>query len=111
TEPEVDSDGPAARLLPRWVRWLRSPWRVGAIVVGALTVYYLVNLVVVVQAGRDDEAVSVDAIVVLGAAQYDGRPSPQLAARLDHVVTLWNEGLAPHVVVTGGKQPGDRFTE
>ena len=52
-----------------------------------------------------------DAIVVLGAAQYDGRPSPQLAARLDHALDLWNEGLAPTIVVTGGKQPGDRFTE
>ena len=52
-----------------------------------------------------------DAIVVLGAAQYDGRPSPQLAARLDHVVTLYEQGVAPVVVVTGGKQPNDRFTE
>jgi uncharacterized SAM-binding protein YcdF (DUF218 family) len=47
----------------------------------------------------------------MGAAQYDGRPSPQLAARLDHVVTLWPQGLAPVVVVTGGKRPADRFTE
>ena len=47
----------------------------------------------------------------MGAAQYDGRPSPQLAARLDHVVELWDAGLAPLVVVTGGKRPGDRFTE
>ena len=52
-----------------------------------------------------------DAIIVMGAAQYDGRPSPQLAARLDHVVTLWDEGVAPTVVVTGGKRTGDRFTE
>ena len=49
--------------------------------------------------------------MVLGAAQYDGRPSPQLAARLDHAVDLWNEGLAEHVMVTGGKMEGDRFTE
>jgi uncharacterized SAM-binding protein YcdF (DUF218 family) len=61
--------------------------------------------------GRSDEARPVDAIVVMGAAQYDGRPSPQLAARLDHAVDLWSEGLAPIVVVTGGNQPGDRFTE
>ena len=47
----------------------------------------------------------------MGAAQYDGTPSPQLRARLDHVVELWDRGLAPAVVVTGGKQPGDRFTE
>lgn len=61
--------------------------------------------------GRSDSARPTGAIVVMGAAQYDGRPSPQLAARLDHVVELYAKGLAPLVVVTGGKQPGDRFTE
>ena len=61
--------------------------------------------------GRSDQARPVDAIVVMGAAQYDGRPSPQLAARLDHVAELWAEGLAEVMVVTGGNQPGDRFTE
>jgi len=49
--------------------------------------------------------------VVMGAAQYDGRPSPQLQARLDHALELWNQGLSEVVVVTGGKLPGDRFTE
>ncbi len=79
-----------------------------------LLVYYLVSLIQVVVAAHSDDADNVgtvDAIVVLGAAQYDGRPSPQLAARLDHVVDLWSEGIATHVMVTGGKQPGDRFTE
>jgi uncharacterized SAM-binding protein YcdF (DUF218 family) len=76
----------------------------------ALT-YFVVTLYQVWSTGRRDEARPVDAIVVLGAAQYDGRPSPQLAARLDHVIALWPEGLAPIVVVTGGKQPADRFTE
>ena len=52
-----------------------------------------------------------DAIVVLGAAQYDGRPSPVLAARLDHALELYDDGVAPMIVVTGGRQPGDRFTE
>ncbi|MBU3751211.1 MAG: YdcF family protein [Mycobacterium sp.] len=61
--------------------------------------------------GRGDDARTVDAIVVMGAAQYDGRPSKQLQSRLDHVVTLWNAGWAPLVVTTGGSQPGDRFTE
>jgi len=93
-----------------WRTWLR-PRRVAALVAGALVVYYAANVALVYRAGRHDEAAPVDAIVVLGAAQYDGRPSPQLAARLDHTVTLWDAGLAPYVVVTGGKQPGDRFTE
>jgi len=61
--------------------------------------------------GRSHHVGQVDAVVVMGAAQYDGRPSPQLQARLDHVVELWNEGVAPTIIVTGGNQPGDRFTE
>ena len=73
--------------------------------------YYLVSFWQVWSTGRSDEARAVDAIVVMGAAQYDGRPSPQLAARLDHAVNLWNEGRAPRVIVTGGNQEGDRFTE
>lgn len=60
---------------------------------------------------RTDQARPVDAIVILGAAQYNGRPSEVLQARLEQALTLWNEGLAPRIVVTGGKQPGDAFTE
>ena len=71
----------------------------------------MISLWQVWSTGRSDQARPVDAIVVLGAAQYDGRPSPQLAARLDQVVELWPDDLAPLVVVTGGNQPGDRFTE
>lgn len=73
--------------------------------------YLAVSLYQVWSTGRSYQARVVDAIVVLGAAQYDGRPSPQLRARLDEVVRLWPEGHAPLVVVTGGKQPADRFTE
>lgn len=80
-----------------------------------MVLYFMVTFVQVWNTGRDDSFLetrrNVDAIVVLGAAQYDGRPSPQLRARLDHVVTLWNLPVAPVVVVTGGKQTGDRFTE
>lgn len=88
--------------------------RVGltAVALTVLTVvYYTVSLAQVVGAGRSQVTEPVDAIVVLGAAQYDGRPSPQLAARLDHAVELWQQGLAPTIMVTGGKLPGDRFTE
>lgn len=74
-------------------------------------VYYGVTLAQVWTTGRADNRVPVDAIVVMGAAQYDGRPSPQLAARLDHVVEIWPSDIAPLVVVTGGNIPGDRFTE
>jgi uncharacterized SAM-binding protein YcdF (DUF218 family) len=62
-------------------------------------------------AGRRDQARPVAAIVVLGAAQYDGRPSPVLRARLDHAVALFGRGIAPRVIVTGGGRAGDRSTE
>ena len=74
-------------------------------------VYYGVTLYQVHSTGLSDQVRPVDAIVVMGAAQYDGRPSPQLAARLDHAADLWAQGLAEVLVVTGGNQPGDRFTE
>jgi uncharacterized SAM-binding protein YcdF (DUF218 family) len=60
---------------------------------------------------HQDENRSADAIVVLGAAQYDGEPSGVFRARLDQAEYLYMEGLAPTVIVTGGKQAGDRFTE
>ena len=82
-----------------------------AAIVAAVGVYFVVTFVQVWWVGRSDQARAVDAIVVMGAAQYDGRPSPQLAARLDHAADLYRDGVAPLVVVTGGKQPGDRFTE
>src|SRR5262249_37848837 len=61
--------------------------------------------------GQVDEQRPADAIVVMGAAQYDGRPSPIFAARLDHAVSLYRAGIAPTLVVTGGKADGDRTTE
>ena len=73
--------------------------------------YVCLNIVQVWSVGRSSGARQVDAIVVMGVAQYDGRPSPQLQARLDHVLTLWNMGVSKLVVTTGGNQPGDRFTE
>jgi len=63
------------------------------------------------QTSRRDDRRPVQAIVVMGAAQYDGRPSPVFRARLDHARELEQEGVAPLIVVLGGKQEGDRFTE
>ncbi|HEX9045005.1 MAG TPA: YdcF family protein [Candidatus Limnocylindrales bacterium] len=77
----------------------------GAIVLGAYGTYRIWDQ------GAKDERRPAGAIVVLGAAQYDGRPSPVFAARLDHAVALYLSGLAPYLVVTGGKQEGDRTTE
>lgn len=94
-----------------WRRWRRRLIWGCVVTVLASVVYYAITVLQVHATGRSDEARVVDAIVVMGAAQYDGRPSPQLAARLDHAIELWSRGLAPMLVVTGGKQPGDRFTE
>ena len=63
------------------------------------------------ETGNRDDRQTADAIVVLGAAQYDGRPSPVFRARLDHAVDLYEAGIAPYLVVTGGKAQGDRTTE
>jgi uncharacterized SAM-binding protein YcdF (DUF218 family) len=82
---------------------------VGLIALGCI--YASLNLAQVWIVGRSDQSRQVDAVVVLGVAQYDGRPSPQLQARLDHVLTLWEKGLTSLVITTGGNQPGDRFTE
>lgn len=63
------------------------------------------------QQGNTDEQRPADAIVVLGAAQYNGRPSPVLEARISHAVDLYAAGVAPLLIVTGGKAAGDRTTE
>jgi vancomycin permeability regulator SanA len=70
--------------------------------------------IVVWRAAHHDDASQIDradAIVVLGAAQYDGEPSPVFAGRLDHAALLFEQGRADRVFVLGGAQPGDRFTE
>ncbi|HEX5616667.1 MAG TPA: YdcF family protein [Acidimicrobiia bacterium] len=92
-------------------RVVRIALRVLGIVVVAMTVYLLVTFVQVWRAADRDGARPSDAIVVLGAAQYDGVPSPVLRARLDHAVDLYDDDIAPLIVVTGGRREGDRFTE
>ena len=80
--------------------------------VAALAVLYgVITFAQVWYASSQDDARSVDAIVVLGAAQYDGRPSPVLEARLNHALELYERGLAPLIVTTGSNQEGDRFTQ
>src|SRR5204862_5189568 len=77
----------------------------------ALTFGWAAVVVAVALAGAHDEARSSDAIAVLGAAQYNGRPSPVFRARLDHAAALYQRGLAPVVLVTGGVGPGDTVSE
>ena len=80
--------------------------------IGVLTVLYVgVTFVQVWRASARDQAREVGAIVVLGAAQYNGNPSPVFGARLDHAAELYDQGYADIVVVTGGRRVGDASTE
>ena len=81
-----------------------------AVVAGALLVLAYTTWRIWDQGNQDDPRPA-DAIVVLGAAQYNGVPSPIYRARLDHAIDLFEEGLAPALVMTGGKLPGDKTTE
>jgi uncharacterized SAM-binding protein YcdF (DUF218 family) len=85
--------------------------RLAAILCGVAAAYLLLTFIQVWQASLRDEARPAQALVVLGAAQYDGTPSPILRARLDHAVDLVEREVAPILVVTGGRRTGDRFTE
>ena len=85
--------------------------KVAAGLLAALVLYLGVTFFQVWRAARDDQARPAEAIVVFGTAQYNGVPSPVLAARLDHAIKLYERDLAPVIVVTGGNQPGDKFTE
>ncbi len=90
---------------------LRPILRGVVILVLAIVVYFVVTGVQVWLTSRQSDPQHADAIVVMGAAQYNGVPSPDLRARLDEALILFRRGLAPLIVVTGYKQPGDHFTE
>ena len=85
--------------------------KVAVALLAAVVLYLSVTFVQVWRAARHDQARLAEAIVVFGTAQYNGVPSPVLAARLDHAIELYKRDLAPVIVVTGGNQPGDQFTE
>ena len=78
---------------------------------GLLFLVWVASLGAVLAWERHDQSRPVGAIVVLGAAQYVGRPSPVLRARLDHAIALWRRGLAPIMIVTGGTGRGDTTSE
>jgi uncharacterized SAM-binding protein YcdF (DUF218 family) len=94
---------------PSWFK-AYGPRLAGTAAAAAVLTYVLSFLIVVV-VSRQDQRRPVDAIVVLGAAQYNGKPSPVLRARLDHALELYRAGLAPTIVVTGGIGEGDRESE
>lgn len=89
----------------------RTLLRLGFLLLAALVAYVGITFAEVWLATRDDDPGRADAVVVLGAAQYNGRPSPVLEARLTHALALYRADVAPLIVVTGGRQRGDTFTE
>jgi uncharacterized SAM-binding protein YcdF (DUF218 family) len=93
------------------LRGRRLGRRIAAIAIVLLLTAWIGIMVAIVLAGRRDEARPAAAIVVLGAAQYVGRPSPVLRARLDHAILLWQHGMAPQVIFTGGRGEGDTTSE
>jgi uncharacterized SAM-binding protein YcdF (DUF218 family) len=95
--------------MPFWTLRRKLVAAVMALVV--LTFGWAAVVVAVALAGAHDQATTADAIAVLGAAQYNGRPSPVFRARLDHAAALYQRGLAPVVLVTGGVGSGDTVSE
>ena len=85
--------------------------RIGRYALLAALLTWGVSAVGVIVLGARDGAEKADAIVVMGAAQYAGRPSPVLKARLDHAMLLWKRGLATRLIVTGGRGSGDTTSE
>jgi len=89
----------------RLLRRLIALLLVAAVVIVGVTAFKIWSV------AREDHRAKVDAIVVLGASQFDGRPSSVFKARLEHAATLLRAGVAPRVITLGGSRPADRFTE
>lgn len=95
----------AGRNSSRWLFWTTL---IAAVVV--LSVFFSLAVTILHDAGKQ-ELHPADAIVVFGAAQYDGRPSPVFRARLDHADELFRKGLATVVITTGGSAADPKFSE
>ena len=95
--------------MPFWT--FRRVFKTAALLVVVLLLGWAAVVLAVAVQGARDQAATADAIVVLGAAQYNGRPSPVFRARLDHAAALYQRGLAPVVLVTGGVGEGEVLSE
>jgi uncharacterized SAM-binding protein YcdF (DUF218 family) len=91
-----------------WLRWVA---RAAAAFLAVILIVVLATAYRVWAVARQDHHPRSDAIVVLGASQFNGRPSAVFRARLDHAVALYQAGVAPRLLTLGGSLPGDRFTE
>lgn len=88
-------------------------WVVRIFVLGValFVIFYVISCIRIVRQSEHDDARRADAIIVFGAAEYDGRPSPVFRARLDHAYTLYQRKLAPIVIVSGGAGGDPKFSE
>jgi uncharacterized SAM-binding protein YcdF (DUF218 family) len=93
------------------VRLIKLPFKIALGLLALVVLYLGVTFAQVWWASRQHSQARADAIVVMGAAQWNGHPSPDLKDRLDHAAALYRAGRAHEIIVTGGKQPGDRVTQ
>jgi uncharacterized SAM-binding protein YcdF (DUF218 family) len=96
----------APQRLPR--HWML--WSAAIVLVVVLTLLLTISIKIVQEASRE-ELRSADAIIVFGAAEYSGRPSPVYRARLDHAYELFRRGIAPVVITTGGSGSDPEYSE
>jgi uncharacterized SAM-binding protein YcdF (DUF218 family) len=87
-----------------------TPWLLLVLALAVLA-FLVITSIRIAYAARLQEVPHADAIVVFGAAEYSGRPSPVLKARLDHALDLFHRGLAPVVITTGGAASDPKFSE
>lgn len=90
---------------------LRLVLRVAALALLVVVAYFAVTFVQIWLRGHEHSSASAQAILVFGTTEDDGTPSAELTVRLDHALALYRAGRAPLIAVTGGKRPGDVFTE
>jgi uncharacterized SAM-binding protein YcdF (DUF218 family) len=85
--------------------------RIISVVISVVIIYFAVTFVQIWLTGHEHSTRHAQAILVFGTTEDNGTPSPELQARLDQALVLWHKGRAPWIAVTGGKRPGDAFTE
>jgi uncharacterized SAM-binding protein YcdF (DUF218 family) len=111
---ETEADEREARLVELRARRRRKVRRFRRVSLGlllAIALYLAFTTAQVFAADSWDHTRRADAAIVLGAAQYNGRPSTAFKGRLDRAYGLWKDGTVPLIVLTGGSAQGDRYTE
>lgn len=85
--------------------------RILSAVITIVIFYFAITFVQIWLTGHEHSTRHAQAILVFGTTEDNGTPSPELRARLNQALVLWHKDRAPWIAVTGGKRPGDQFTE